>query len=140
MLALPAVSVSLLLLVFRVLAGLGWMQHGLMKMKGGGWKQAGQWIKGMGVPSALAPLVTLLEVVGGLFLVIGLLVPVVGFLFFLEMLGIVLMMRSKMKATFLRAQPTQASYEVEFLYMIVGIALIAFGAGTISLDWLLGLF
>jgi len=139
MLALPAVTVSLLLLVFRALAGLGWMQHGLMKMKGGGWKQAGQWIKGMGVPSALAPLVTLLEVVGGLFLVVGLFVPVIGFLFFLEMLGIVLMMKFKMKAKFLRAQPTQASYEVEFLYMIIAIALVAFGAGTISLDWLLGL-
>jgi putative oxidoreductase len=140
MLALPAVYVPVLLLVFRALAGLGWMQHGLMKARGGGWKQAGQWIKTMGVPSAMAPLVTLMEVLGGAFLVVGLIVPVVALLFFVQMLGIVLMMKLKMKATFLRAQPTQPSYEVEFLYMIIALVLVAVGAGSLSLDGLLGLF
>ena len=139
-LALPALYVSLLLLVFRAAAGLGWMQHGLMKAKGGGWKQAGQWIKGMGVPSFVAPLVVLLELAGGVFLVVGLIVPVVGLLFFLEMLGLVLVMKYKMKASFLRVQPQASSYEVEFVYMLVAVVLVAVGAGSLSLDGLLGLY
>jgi len=94
----------------------------------------------MGVPAFVAPLVALLEVLGGIFLIIGLIVPVVGFLFFLEMLSLVLMKKYKMKSSFLPRQQGESSYELDFLYLLISLVLIAVGAGSISLDSLLGLY
>jgi putative oxidoreductase len=140
LLALPAALSATVLLLFRVGAGAAWMQHGLMKARDGAWRQAGQWMRSMGVPPVLVPLVTALELLGGAFLILGLLVPVVGLLFFLEMAGIVVMKKTKMKATFLPPKPDQPSYEVDYLYMMIAVALIAVGAGAFSLDAVIGLF
>jgi uncharacterized membrane protein YphA (DoxX/SURF4 family) len=129
LLALPAIYTSILLLAFRLAAGAGWLQHGILKVRGGAWNQAGQWIQSMGVPAFVAPLVTLLEVGGGIFLIVGLIVPIVGFLFFLEMLSLVLMKKYKMKSSFLPKQQGQSSYELDFLYMLIALALIAVGSG-----------
>jgi putative oxidoreductase len=140
LLVLPSTFGAFILLLFRAAAGAGWIQHGLMKARGGGWKQAGQWIGGMGIPAFFAPLVATFELVGGVLLIVGLLVPVVALLFFLQMAGIVIMLKTKMHATFLRSGQGGASYEVEFLYLAIALALVAVGAGSISLDALVGLY
>ena len=140
LLVLPSAAVAFILLLFRVAAGAALLQHGLMKARGGGWRQSAQWIRSMGVPAFFAPLVTTLEVLGGVFLIIGQLVPVVGFLFFLQMLGIIIMKRSKMKAALIPRGQGGASYEIDYAYLAIALALIATGAGSLSLDALLGLY
>ncbi len=137
---LPSSYIAVLLLVFRVAAGAAWLQHGLMKVRGGGWKQAGQWIQSMGVPAPAAPLATALEVLGGIFLIIGFLVPIVALLFLVQMAGIVIMKMAKMKATLIPKGQSGPSYEIDFTYLIIALVLIAVGAGSISLDALLGLY
>ncbi len=123
----------------RVAVGAVLFQHGWTKVRGGAWKQSGQWIKSMGVPAFLAPLVMALEVLGGVFLILGLLVPIVALLFLLQMAGIILMKKIKMKATLLPKGQGGSSYELDFVYIVVSLLLIAAGAGSISLDSLLGL-
>ena len=137
---LPSVASSLLLLLFRVGAGVGWMRHGLTKARGGAWKGAGEWIKSMGIPAGLALPVTALEVGGGIFLILGVIVPIVGALFLLLMLGIIPMKVYRMKATFLPKGQGAPSYEIDFVYLLVAIALVAFGAGSLSLDAIVGLY
>lgn len=140
LLVLPSTYVSVLLLLARVAAGAVLFQHGWMKVRGGAWKQSSQWIGSMGVPAFLAPLVMALEVVGGVFLILGLLVPIVGLLFLLQMAGIMLMKKNKMKATLLPKQQGGLSYEIDYVYMIIALLLVAVGAGSLSLDAALGLF
>lgn len=140
LLVLPSALVAVALLLFRVAAGGGWLQHGLMKLRGGGWRQTGQWLGSMNVPPLLAPLVTTLETLGGIFLIVGLLVPIVGFLFLLLMAGIVVMKITKTKATFLPKGQGAPSYELDLVYLAIALALVATGAGSVSLDSLLGLY
>ncbi|MDG6979849.1 MAG: DoxX family protein, partial [Nitrososphaerota archaeon] len=65
-------------LVIRVAVGAAMIAHGMPKVKGGWGKQSGAWIATMGVPPAAARLVTLLEFFGGMFLIVGFLVPLVA--------------------------------------------------------------
>ncbi len=139
MLVLPSQAVAVLLLVFRAVVGVALFQHGLPKVRGGAWRKSGQWIASMGVPAIVALLVAALEFLGGIFLIIGLLVPLVGFLFLLQMAGIIIMKKSKMKAQFM-PKAGEPSYEVDLTYLAIALVLIAVGAGSISLDALFGLY
>lgn len=140
LLVLPSALVAVVLLVFRVVVGAAMFRHGLPKLRGGGWRQSGQWIASMGVPASFALLVGLLELLGGVFLIVGLLVPVVGFLFLLQFAGIIVMKKSKANAAFMPKGQGGGSYEVDYAYLAASIALIALGAGSLSLDALLGLY
>ena len=92
------VSTDLLSLVLRIVVGLALVMHGLPKAKAGWGKQSGEWIGTMGVPPVAARLVTVLELFGGIFLVIGLLVPVVAALFVVQFAAIIVMKAMKMDA------------------------------------------
>jgi len=43
-----------LLLLFRVATRAGWLQHGLVEIRRGAWKQVGQWLGSEGVSPLLA--------------------------------------------------------------------------------------
>ncbi len=127
-----------LLLALRVVYGAGAMLHGYPKAKGGR-VQAGQWMKSMGIPPMTADLVTVLEVAGGAFLIVGLLTPIVGLFFVLQFGSIVWMKRSKMHATFTSMEQGKPTYELDALYLLVALVFLVLGAGPLSLDGLLGL-
>lgn len=125
-------------LVLRVGAGAALMAHGLPKIRGGWGKQSGQWIATMGVPPLAATFVTILEFFGGLFLIVGLLVPLVAGLFVVQFVGIITMKASKMNAAFMGAGG-KPSYEIDFTYLLLSLAILLLGAGAFSLDSALGL-
>ena len=128
---------GLLLLILRVATGGGLAIHGYPKAKGGR-VQAGQWMKSMGIPPFTADLVTVLEFVGGIFLVVGLLAPLVSLFLVIQFGAISLMKRSKMHAKFISTEQGKPTYEIDVLYMLLALVLLFLGAGPYSLDHLIG--
>ncbi len=127
-----------LLLILRIVLGGGLVIHGYPKAKGGR-VQAGQWMKSMGVPPFTADLVTVLEFLGGIFLVVGLLTPLVGLFFVIQFGAIILMKMSKMHAKFISMEQGKPTYEVDVLYLLLALVFLVLGAGPYSVDQLLGL-
>ncbi len=113
--------------VLRIGAGLLFMQHGLQKLLG--------WFGGMGEPGATVPLVSqmglagVLELFGGLLLVLGFLTRPVALLLAGEMLV------AYFQAHFPQGGvPLQNKGELPLLYMTVFLFLAGNGAGPASLD------
>ena len=123
-----------LALLLRVWVGANFVAHGYPKL-GKAKAQTLQWTKSMGVPTVATYLAIILEFFGGLSLIIGFLVPLVGFCIVLEMAGAIVLKKTKMKATYMG----QNSYEIDITYLMLAIALIVLGAGVFSVDLLLGL-
>ena len=120
-------------LVLRVTVGAALVAHGVPKVKGGWGKQSAEWIKTMGVPAVAARLVTLLELFGGVFLIVGFLVPLVAALFVLQFLAIIAMKVTKMKAGFMGSDG-KPGYELDFTYLLLSLALALLGSGAFSVD------
>jgi putative oxidoreductase len=129
---------SVLLLILRLVVGGALATHGYEKAKRGR-GHSEQLMTRMGMPPLVADLVMFLELVGGLFLVVGLLTPLAGLLFALEFGGIILMKTSKEHAKFSGAEPGKPSYETEVLFLMLALVFLFLGAGTYSLDHLIGL-
>ena len=122
-----------LALFLRVWVGANFVAHGYPKL-GKGRQQTLQWTKSLGVPALATYLAIILEFFGGLSLIIGFIVPIVGFFIALEMSGAILLKKTKMKAPYMG----QNSYEIDITYLMMAIALIVLGAGVISVDSFLG--
>jgi putative oxidoreductase len=128
----------LLLLILRLAVGGALVVHGYPKAKGGR-VQAGQWMNSMGIPPITADMATVLEFLGGIFLIVGFLTPLVGLFFAIQFGAISLMKRSKMHAKFIDMEHGKPSYEIDVLYALLALVFLFLGAGTYSLDHLLGL-
>jgi uncharacterized membrane protein YphA (DoxX/SURF4 family) len=50
------------------------------------------------------------------------------------------MKKRKMNAAYIALAPGKASYEIDITYLIISIILIVLGAGTLSVDSVIGLF
>jgi len=122
-----------LALFLRIWVGVNFVAHGYPKL-GKSRQQTLQWTKSLGVPAVATYLAIILEFFGGLSLIIGFIVPIVGFFIALEMIGAILLKKTKMKAPYMG----QNSYEIDITYLMLAIALIVLGAGVISVDSLLG--
>jgi putative oxidoreductase len=118
-------------LILRLFFGGLLMTHGYPKLTSG--KQATvKWLEGVGLPGILGPLIGMLELLGGLFLIIGFLTPIVSLLFALQFASIYLVRKKIGKMTL-------AEYEKDLLYLGGSMALLFLGGGLYSLDQLLGL-
>lgn len=82
--------------------------------------------------------VAILEFFGGILLIIGLIVPIVSALLFIEMLGTIWLHKVKMKHVFLSGG-AKGHYELDVAYAIIAIVLVILGAGLISVDGLLAI-
>ena len=127
--------VPYLALVIRVWMGANMIIHARPKL-GAGTKGTVQWITSMGLPAGAAYLAIILELFGGIFLVIGLIVPIVALFFAIEMIANSLMKKYKMKAGYI--VQGKASYEIDILYLLLSLVLIVLGAGVASIDGLVG--
>jgi len=127
--------VPYLALLVRVVVGGTLMIHGYPKLKSK--EQSVNWMKSMGLPGSSAILAAILEFFGGLFLVVGLIVPIVSFLFAIQFIAIVIMKKTKMKAAYVSS--AKPSYEIDVVYLLFSIILIVLGAGVLSIDGLIGL-
>jgi putative oxidoreductase len=128
-----------LALVIRVWMGTNMMIHGYPKLKN--MKQTAEETKQtLGIPIRATYTATILEFFGGLFLIIGLIVPIVGLFFAIFMIANVVMKKRKMNAAYIALAPGKASYEIDITYLIISIILIVLGAGTLSVDSVISLF
>jgi len=125
-----------LALFLRVWVGANYMLHGYPKLLGQGRAQVAQSMKSMGLPAGAATTAAILEFFGGLFLIIGLIVPIVALFFAIEMIATARLKKTKMKATYITGQNT---YELDVTYFLLAVVLIVLGAGAFSIDQLLGL-
>ena len=121
-------------LIARVWMGINMVIHGYPKISAFK-KTAQQTNQALGIPIKVTYIVSILEFFGGIFLIIGLIVPVVAMFFAIFMISIVFMKRKKMKAAYISPQGT--SYELDITYIIISIALFALGAGVFSIDSLI---
>jgi len=124
-----------LALILRVLVGASFVVHARPKM-GPGMGQTVQWVQSMGIHPAAAYSAATLELFGGLFLVVGLIVPVVALFFAIFMASNIVMKKTKMHESYI--SQGKPSYEVDVLYLGLSLVLLVLGAGAFSLDGALG--
>jgi putative oxidoreductase len=129
--------VPYLALVTRIWVGSNMMIHGYPKLRN--LNQAAEETKqSLGIPIGATYTATILEFFGGLFLIIGLIVPIVGLFFAIFMIANVIMKRTRMNAAYIA--PGKASYEIDITYLILSIILIVLGAGALSVDSIIELW
>jgi putative oxidoreductase len=124
-----------LALILRVWVGANFVIHARPKLSG--MPQTIQSMKGLGVPAGATYAATALELVGGVALILGLLVPIVGGLFVVFMVALSVMKKRKMHADYIAVG--KPSYEIDALYLALALALVFLGAGVFSLDGALGI-
>ena len=108
----------------RILAGVAFIAHGLPKLSNiSGSEQTNI----VGLPASLALPVGLLEVVGGIVLLLGLLTRIASILLMAEMIGSTIVV--KLPKGFV------GGYEVDLLLMALTISLILTGPGRLSIEW-----
>ena len=129
--------VPYLALVVRIWVGTNMMIHGYSKLRN--MKQAAEETKQtLGIPVGATYTATILEFLGGLLLIIGLIVPIVGLFFAIFMIANVIMKKRRMNAAYIA--PGKASYEIDITYLILSIILIVLGAGALSVDSVIDLW
>jgi putative oxidoreductase len=124
-------------LVTRVWLGGNMMIHGYPKIRNMK-KTAEEMKQAVGIPAIATYLAIILEFFGGIFLIIGLIVPLVGLFFAIFMIANIIMKKTKTKATYI-AQPSNPSYEIDITYLILSLSLVVLGAGALSIDSFIGL-
>jgi putative oxidoreductase len=112
-------------LPIRILAGILFIAHGLPKFEDIEGTQG--FFGSVGIPSELAIPIGLLEVIGGIFLLVGVVTRITAALFIIEMIGVTLIV--KLSKGFV------GGYELELLLMAVSISLLLTGPGRISIEW-----
>lgn len=124
-----------LALILRVWVGANFIIHARLKL-GKGMVQTTQWMNSMGIPVGAAYSATALELFGGIFLIIGLVVPVVSLFFVVFMTANTIMKKSKLHADYIGSG--KPSYEVDILYLALSLVLLFLGAGVFSIDQVVG--
>jgi putative oxidoreductase len=113
-------------LPIRILAGIAFIIHGLPKLS----DIAGTedfFANMIGLPAAMALPIGLLEVIGGIALLVGVLTRIASILLIIEMIGSTIV--AKLSRGFV------GGYELDLLLMAISISLLLTGPGRISVEW-----
>ncbi|WP_068425663.1 DoxX family protein [Janibacter terrae] len=124
-------QIDLALVILRIVMGLTMFLHGWQKLTAAGFGGVGEMFAGMGAPLAgvTGPLTLLVELVGGVLIVLGLGTRVVGAVYALVMLGALFVVH--LSAGFFVGD---GGYELVLLLAGIGAALAVAGPGAWSLD------
>ena len=117
-------------LILRVVLGISFFIHGVSKFQGGIENTVG-WFESIGLPGFLAYATALIEVVGGIALVLGLFTSLVSVLFVLLMAGAIV--KVKLAAGFLGNGQT-AGYELDLAFLAMAVSLAITGSKAYALD------
>lgn len=115
--------------ILRVILGLTFFIHGLSKFQGGLSNTAG-FFESLGIPGFLAYVVTVIELIGGIMLILGIGTRIVSVLFAVIMLGAIFTV--KLSAGFL-GNDQMAGYELELALLAMAIFLAIANSSTFSL-------
>ncbi|MBU8878479.1 DoxX family protein [Bacillus sp. FJAT-29790] len=119
-------------LILRVVLGISFFIHGLAKFQGGIENIVG-WFDSIGLPGFLAYGVALIEVVGGIALVIGLGSRIAAGLIALVMIGAII--KVKLSISFL-GNGQMAGYELDLAFLAMAIAIAINGSRMFAIDQL----
>jgi uncharacterized membrane protein YphA (DoxX/SURF4 family) len=120
-------------LILRVVLGITFFIHGLVKFQGGIENTVG-WFESIGLPGVLAYGVAILELVGGIALVIGLGSRVVSAILVLLMLGATV--KVKLAGGFL-GTGQGAGYELDLALMAMALVIAVSGSKLFAVDQLI---
>lgn len=121
-------NVELGLFIVRVLTGFIFLLHGFSKFQGGIGGTMG-FFQSMGLPGFLAPVVAIIEILGGLLLILGLLTRVAGAALTVIMIGVLLTAKA--------GQPFMMGTEFDYLILFTSLQLALTGSALLSVDSLL---
>lgn len=110
----------------RLAVGTMFIVHSLGKFGGG----AGGFFSSIGLPSEMAPLIGLLELIGGALLVAGVLTRISATLLAMEMLGIMVYVKK------LESFSGKNGLELELLAFVIFLTILVLGPGKLSLSHL----
>ena len=114
--------------LLRIMLGLVFLANGVVKFQGGIENTVG-WFESIGLPGILAYAVAIIELVGGIAIILGLGTKIVSVLFGLIMLGGIFTV--KLSSGFLNG------YVYDLVLLIISIHLVLNGSKLYSLDQLL---
>jgi putative oxidoreductase len=116
-------------IILQVVLGVTFFIHGLAKFQGGIENTAG-WFDSIGIPGFMAYVVAVIELVGGIALVLGLGTRVVASLFVLVMAGAII--KVKLAAGFL-GNGQGAGYELDLAFLAMALFLAVNGSKQFSI-------
>jgi putative oxidoreductase len=114
--------------LLRIMLGLVFLANGVVKFQGGIENTVG-WFESIGIPGFLAYAVAIIELVGGIAIILGLGTKIVSVLFGVIMLGAIFTV--KLSSGFLNG------YVYDLVLLIISIHLVLNGSKLYSLDQLL---
>jgi putative oxidoreductase len=112
-------------LPIRILAGITFIAHGLPKFEDIAGTQG--FFGSIGLPPELVPVIGLLEVIGGIFLLVGIVTRVAAALLIIDMIGAIVLV--KLPDGFV------GGYEFELLLIAISVSLLLTGPGRISIEY-----
>ena len=112
-------------LPIRILAGIAFIAHGIPKLADPAMTLG--FFGNIGLPPELAIPIGLLEVIGGIALLVGLVTRIASILFIIEMIGASIV--AKLSKGFV------GGFELDLLLMSVAISLLLTGPGKISVEY-----
>lgn len=121
------------LLLLRLALGIAFVIHGWGKLTGGV-SNVGGFFGGIGIPAPgiVAWLVTIIELVGGLFLIVGFLTQISSVLIALVMLGAIVFAKMGQGAPFI--DQGSITWEKELVFLAAALCLALAGPGALSVD------
>lgn len=111
-------------LSLRIIAGAGFIAHGLPKLVDIGNSQNS--FINMGLPPEMAIVIGLLEFIGGLAILLGVLTRISAILLTIDMIGAIFTV--KLSKGFI------GGFELDLLYLAIMISLILMGPGSLSIE------
>ena len=117
-------------LILRVFLGLSFFIHGLSKFQNGIDNTAG-WFESIGIPGFMGYVVAIIELIGGVLLIIGLGTRYIAALFVFIMIGAIV--KVKIAAGFM-GNGQGAGYELDLAFAVMAIFLFLNSNATLSLD------
>jgi uncharacterized membrane protein YphA (DoxX/SURF4 family) len=118
-------NIELGMFIARVVLGLTFFLHGLDKFQSG-LGNISAWFDSVGLPGFLAYFIAVIELIGGLAMILGIGTRVVGVLFAFVMLGAIFTVKSS--AGFL------GGFELDLILLVLSIQVALSGSTFISLD------
>jgi len=108
----------------RIVVGVFFMVHSQMKFGSG----FGKFLSSLGLPAEMAVLIGLLELLGGIFLIVGVLSRIASSLIAIDMLGAIIYVKK------LKSFSGNDGIELELLAFIILLTIIVLGPGRISIS------
>jgi putative oxidoreductase len=120
-------------LILRLILGITFFVHGYVKFAGGIENIVG-WFSSIGLPGSLAYVVAIIELVGGLALIVGLGSKVVSAFLAIVMIGAIF--TAKLAGGFL-GNGAGAGYELDLALLAIAVVIVMNGSNLLSVDQLI---